>query len=65
MNDVKLTNGEQLLQYTNDTLSKTEMNVLHLNSFQLISMEKQFSNLSKQEIEMKVIIDKVLKRISI
>lgn len=65
MNDIKLTNGEQLLQYTNDTLSKTEMNVLHLNSFQLISMEKQFSNLSKQEIEMKVIIDKVLKRISI
>ena len=60
MSAEKLSNGDRLLQYTDATLSLTEMNVLQLNSFQLISFEKQFYTLQKQETEIKVLIDKVV-----
>ena len=60
MSAEKLSNGDRLLQYTDATLSLTEMNVLQLNSFQLISFEKQFFALQKQETEIKILIDKVV-----
>ncbi len=60
MSAEKLSNGDRLLQYTDATLSLTEMNVLQLNSFQLISFEKQFLALQKQETEIKILIDKVV-----